>query len=122
VFLIRAQRIEWIAGAFSGLIVAGMIGFFAYEAIFAADSLPDLRVTLDPSGAEDGAALRYRIANNGDRAASRVTLSVSFPDGARRQVLVDHVPAHSEVTGGLYLPERTRSEDFELSVDGYVDP
>jgi uncharacterized protein (TIGR02588 family) len=117
-----AEQIEWIAGAFSALVVLGMIGFFVYEALFVTDRLPQLSVTLDPYQPDDGAHLRYKIANSGGRAASRVTLSLTLADGGKRSVIIDHVPAHSEISGGLYLPERSGAEDLELTVEGYVDP
>ena len=35
---------------------------------------------------------------------------------------IDYVPAHSQVTGGLYLPADAAELDVELAVEGYVDP
>ena len=118
-----AEQIEWIAGAFSALVVLAMIGFFVFEAVFMTDSLPELSVKVEPSKKTATASTCGTvIANSGGRAASRVTLSLTLDDGARRSVIVDDVPAHSEVTGGLYLPERTRPENVDLIVEGYVDP
>ena len=119
----NAERIEWIAGSVSALVVLGMIGFFVYEAISGADGLPRLEVTVDPvDQIAGGTHLRYLIRNEGGRAASAVTLSVTLPDGGRRSVIVDYVPAHSQVSGGLNVPESARPGDLELTVDGYVDP
>ena len=115
----NAERIEWIAGSVSALVVLGMIGFFVYEAISGADGLPRLEVTVDPvDQIAGGTHLRYLIRNEGGRAASAVTLSVTL----RRSVIVDYVPAHSQVSGGLNVPESARPGDLELTVDGYVDP
>jgi uncharacterized protein (TIGR02588 family) len=119
----NAESIEWIAGVVSALIVVGIIGFFVYEAISGANGLPRLEVTVDPIvQTADQTHLRYLIRNEGGQAASAVTLSFSLPDGARRSVIVDYVPAHSQVTGGLYVPESVRPAELELTVDGYVDP
>lgn len=118
----KAERIEWIAGGLSALVVLGMIGFFLQEALGGADRLPDLAVSVDPVPAEGATQLRYRLRNDGGRAATSVTLSLTLAGGERRSVVVDEVPAHSEVTGGIQLPAGVGPADAVLGVDGYVDP
>jgi uncharacterized protein (TIGR02588 family) len=118
----RAERIEWIGGGVSALVVLAMIGFFVWESIAGEDRFPELAVSAEP--VEDpagGAHLRYRIENSGGRAATGVMISVGLADGTRRSVIVDAVPPHSEVTGGIYVPEGL-APGAEIVVDGYVDP
>jgi uncharacterized protein (TIGR02588 family) len=115
-----AERIEWIAGGVSALVVLGMIGFFVYEAVAGSDGPPRLEVSAEPVAGE-GAHLRYRVRNSGGRPAVGVTLSLTLADGSRRSVIVDEVPPRSEVEGGMYLPEAS-GQEVELTVDGYVDP
>ena len=67
----NAERIEWIAGSVSALVVLRMIGFFVYEAISGADGLPRREVTVDlVDQIAGGTHLRYLIRNEGGGAAA----------------------------------------------------
>lgn len=119
----RAERIEWVAGGISALVVLGMIGFFVQQAMGGGDSLPELAASVEAAEEEGGMThLRYRVENSGGAAAVGVAVSLRLADGERRGVTIDEVPAHSAVTGGIHLPSGALGPDVEVTVDGYVDP
>ena len=56
-----------------------MVGFLLYEAVFAANSPPALRVVAEPPMAGPAARhLRYAVTNAGGRTAAAVTLSLTL--------------------------------------------
>jgi uncharacterized protein (TIGR02588 family) len=119
-----AERVEWVAGGLSALVVLAIVGFLLREAVFGADSPPELVATVEAPGA--GRHLRYVVVNRGGQAAAGVTLALTVSEGGRlveeRLVIVDDVPPHSRVTGGVYLPEGAEGLTVDLAVEGYVDP
>jgi uncharacterized protein (TIGR02588 family) len=120
----RAERIEWVAGGISALAVLGMIGFFVQQAL-GGPGLPELVVSVEgveEPGANGLAHVRYKVGNRGGQAATSVVVSVTLADGERRSVVIDEVPAQSEVTGGIHLPAGALGPALEMTVDGYVDP
>ena len=79
----------------------------------------------DEAGA-DADQVRFRVRNQGGRAASAVSLSLTLRDGgeivSERRLVLDYLPGHSETTGGFVLPAGARGFAADLSVEGYLDP
>jgi uncharacterized protein (TIGR02588 family) len=120
-----AQRIEWLLGVASALLVLALAGYLVHEATGPAGTLPDLAVVLaDEPAPQD--QVRFMVTNHGGRTAQSVTVSLTLDrDGApamRRSLTIDYVPAHSQATGGFILPPGARGLDPALAVEGYLDP
>jgi len=117
--------IEWIFGAFSAAMVAGLMLFLLYHAIATEESREKLAVTVEriqPSG--DGLAVQVRLVNGGDRAIAAVSVQASAEDQSfePRAISFDYVAANSVRRGVFMLPSSANSAALNLEVGGYVIP
>src|SRR5690606_25511132 len=110
--------IEWIFGAVSALLVAGVIGFLAFEALFGDSRPPDLDVSIERIDKSAGGTLiLVAVTNTGDKAAADVGIQarVSGPDGNAelREIRFDFVAAHS-VRHGAFLVQGQDVESADV--------
>lgn len=119
--------IEWVFGAVSGAIVLALLGFFAYEALFASVLPPKLQARVERLE-RDGATTTVFVAvsNEGDEAAADVgieAIAATPTDPATRDLRFDYVPAKGLRRGALIFEGRDLQEaDVRLVVKGYVEP
>lgn len=113
--------VEWIFGAVSAALVVALALFFAYQAAFGGVGPPDLRVIVVRSNEmANGTLLRVVVANEGDDAASAVTLSARRPGQAfAKRIELDYVAGHSTKSGAFLFDERVEAADVEVEIDGY---
>lgn len=119
-------RVEWGVAAVAALILVWMIWALIGEAADDATP-PDLRIALEPPQIDGTgvAHVDFILRNAGGRAASMVGVGLRLGGAASppaRRLVIDYVPAHSEVSGRFYLaPDEAGLTPLGL-VEGYVDP
>ena len=68
---IDKPMIEWIVGGISAAIVAVLLGFLVYEALFADSLPPSLTATIEAlESTDEGTVVRVAVTNGGDKAAA----------------------------------------------------
>jgi uncharacterized protein (TIGR02588 family) len=119
-----AFPVELVLAIVSGCLVIAMAGYLLHAAFFITPSPVSLAVSTAP--ADDQGQVRYTVRNDGGRTASNVYVSVVLRDGerlvGRRTVMLDYVPPHSEISGGLLLQPGELALEREFVVEGYMDP
>lgn len=117
--------IEWVFGGVSAAVVAALILFLGYQALFGDARPADLMVTIERiDRLESGAEVVVALENRGDRAASAVAVYASERgDGASRQrIEFDYVAAHGVRRGAFIFPEPVEAADLLVEVGGYTEP
>ena len=120
--------IEWIFGALSACILAAIIMYLGYSAIAGDPRPPDLVATVEEiRETGNGAIVVVSVANQGDRAASRVGVEATIrsPDGSAqsRQIEFDYVAGHAVREGAFVMSRKGLARgDVTLVVHGFVQP
>ena len=118
----RVDRVEWIAGAVSAVLVLSMLGYLIMLGVRGSNADPELEVIEVPGSAGQ---MRFAVLNRGGRTASNVTvaLQLATDTGApeRRSLTIDFVPAHSQVSGAFLL-DPAELATARLIVESYLDP
>lgn len=108
----------------SGCLVCAMTGYLLHAVFFVTPTPVSLSVVTTPPDATGH--VRFTVRNDGGRTASNVQVSLLLQDGARfvdrRTVMLDYVPPHSEISGGLLLQPDEMALDRTFLVGGYMDP
>ncbi len=122
-----AHWIEWLTGAVSAALVAGMIGWIGYEAATGSEGQPELSTRIvhqEKTGA--GYRVTFLIENAGKRTASAVVVQGEIKDGDRvvetSEVTFDYVPANSSASGALLFRSDPEAGRPEIRPAGYSDP
>jgi uncharacterized protein (TIGR02588 family) len=119
----KARIVENALAMLSACLIAAMIGYLFYAAIFLTPTPVALSVVAGPS---DAGSIGFTVTNDGGQTASNVRVSLVLRDGDRlvdrRTVMLDYVPAHSEKTGAHLIEEEERHLDRDFVVEGYMDP
>jgi len=122
-----ARRIEWVIGIASGLLVAGLIGFLAYDGLTATGAHPEFAV-------ETGAVIRagelyvvtFTLANGGDATAAAVDVvgELARPGASAETATVtfDYVPARSRREGALVFTTDPAGGQLTIRPRGYGSP
>jgi len=124
----RADRgkpaIEWIAGAASGLIVIGLLGFLAHQAFFEDGSPPRLAVSIDSvEPGENRTVVRVAVKNSGDRAAAGVRVIGRVEDSAPREIEFDYIAGNEKRHGAfMFSGNLDQNTPIQVEVGGYTDP
>ena len=118
----RVDRIEWVVGAVSAVLVLGVLGYLILLGVRGSNAVPDLAVIATPG---DPGQMRFSVFNRGERTASNVTLALRLETdtGApeRRRLTIDFVPAHSKVSG-VFLLDAAELATARLIIESYLDP
>lgn len=119
--------VEWIFGSVSAIVIAGLVLFLGYQALFGDTRPPELLVSVDRIDRLDsGTAVIVSVANRGDEAAAAVTVYASASDASgralRKQIEFDYIAAHAMRRGAFLFPGPISSDAFELEIGGYTDP
>jgi uncharacterized protein (TIGR02588 family) len=122
-----AERVEWIVGGVSAVVVVGMIGFILYQALAAGVLRPELTVVADgivPTAG--GFVVEFRAVNSGNATAAAVKVEGRLSSGERTveasEVTLDYVPRRSEQKGGLIFRNDPRQYRLEMDAKGYMEP
>jgi len=124
----KRPLIEWIFGAVSAGLVVALVGFLAWEAVFAGSRPPELVLELtsvEPAG--NGTTVKIAIANRGDEAASAVIVQASAQDASggeplQKQIEFDYVPGHGTRYGAFIMPGKVAAEGIRIEIGGYAEP
>lgn len=120
--------IEWIFGGISAAIVAMVILYLGYEAVFGDSEPPDFAVTIDRlEEVESGTLVMVTVANKGDRSAAEITVQAGIaPDGVEpstKEIRFDFIAAHSMRKGAFIVEDGPVDEEsLTFTVQGYVEP
>jgi len=113
-----AERLEWILGIVSGIVVAALAGYLTLQGIADTRTPPRLSVAAEPGPSGE---VRFTVHNDGGRTATAVALSL-IADGTERRLVIDYLPGHSEASGGFVLPAGVNADASAIVVEGYLDP
>lgn len=119
---------EWVIGAASAILIAGVVVFLAYEAMFADKEPPDLAVAIERlERTGNGTLVMVAVANRGDRAAAEVgvetTVAISGEDPVRKQIRFDYVAAHAVRRGAFVLEGKiVEANEIDVTIHGFVEP
>ena len=122
-----AERLEWAIGCVSGTVVVAIVGYLAWQGQTSGVQLPDLAVVEAATPETAGQPqLRFVLSNRGAIAATGAVVALALSDGEREvtrtRLVVDLVPAGSQVGGGFLLPPGAERLSRSLTVEGYLDP
>ena len=121
-----AERLEWALGFVSGVVVLAIAGYLAWQGLTSRSELPDLVVVEAGIPATSGPPqVRFVLRNRGASAATGVVVGLALERrarGGRARLVVDLVPAGSQVEGGFMLPPGAERLPRTLVVEGYLDP
>lgn len=125
---IDKPMIEWIVGGISAAIVAVLLGFLVYEALFADSLPPSLTATIEAlEPTDEGTVVRVAVTNGGDKAAAAVQVQciVVGREGAEanREIELDYVAGHGVRRGAFIFAERLDPQlPIEVEIVGYTEP
>lgn len=121
-------KLEWAVGGASAVLVSGVVGFLAFEALFDAGRPPTLTVKierLEPVSA--GTLAIVTVSNEGDAAAAKVgveaTMTRAGQPPEQKEVEFDYVAAGATRSGAFVIEgQDVRVEDIAVSVQGFAEP
>jgi len=119
--------IEWVVGAVSAILVACLILYLGYQALFGETRPPDLLPTVERIDQfNNGTVVMLAVANRGDEAAAAVTVFASASDASgralRKQIEFDYIAAHAVRRGAFVFPGPISSDALDLEIGGYTEP
>lgn len=123
-----ASILERLVGLVGLLLVIAAPSLLLYESFSREPSPPDIVVRAAGVQPLQGHyLLRFIAENRGGATGAQVPVVAELADAAgrtlaRRQILLDYVPAHSRQEGGLYFPIDPRRHRLRLYVEGYAEP
>lgn len=120
--------LEWVLGAFSAIVVLGILAFLTFEALFGDAQPPELVAAIDRMETVEGGTLVVVIlSNRGDQAAAEIAVEATVegdgPEWAPKEIRFDYVASHA-VRRGAFVMEKpaVAAKDVRLRVQGYVEP
>lgn len=121
--------VEWVVGSVSLALVACIIAFLAYEALFGGAAPPVLGVSIDRFERMNNGStvVEVIVRNDGDRTAAGVVAQVVTMGAAgqriRKTIRFDYVPGHATRRGAFLFDDAGISRaDLQLSIDGFTEP
>lgn len=117
-----SETAEWVVAVISAILVLGLMGFLAFEAVTQTGGLPSISLAVkDVVQTSHGYNALVSVTNHGSATAADVALSGRAGD-EESQVVLDFSPAMSERQVSLIFRNPVGPDDIELQVRGYVDP
>jgi uncharacterized protein (TIGR02588 family) len=121
------SRWEWVAAAISTLLVLGVIGYLAYEAVARPHTPPAVEVVADRVHRTGGGwVVEFRARNRGYATAAAVTVEGTLEKDGEEvetgQAVLDYIPGRATRRGGLFFREDPRAHRMELRATGYQEP
>ncbi|MFV3076867.1 hypothetical protein [Niveispirillum fermenti] len=118
---------EWVFSGISGVMVAGLILFLGYQALFGADTPAELEVTIERMRTVDnGTMVMVALVNRGDEAAAAVTVNATADgrtgNAAAKQIEFDYIAAHAIRRGAFLFPPGTTPDMLTIEIGGYAAP
>ncbi|HZI17523.1 MAG TPA: hypothetical protein VEY09_02920 [Pyrinomonadaceae bacterium] len=123
---IRKNWLEWGVFAVSLALLAGVLGFLAYDAATGSSREAELEVSLgEPERRGAGFGVPVRVSNRGGQTAEGVHVEVVLRHGAgeeRGQFVVAFVPRGSSREGFVNFTTDPRGGSLDARVLGYEKP
>ena len=121
------NRLEWLVFAVGLALVAGTVGFLAWDALRGSDSPPDLAVELGPPRAQgEGWSVPVVVRNRGQQTAegAHVEVVLELPGGEKEEAQFDaaYVPRGSRVRGWVHFDHPPAAGRLSGRVTGYEEP
>lgn len=119
--------LEWVTGLLSILLVLGMIGWIATEAILHPKTAPEFRSEiLAIRAVKDGFRVEFEIFNDGTATAAAVEVrgELMEEDGSTEtaEATFDYVPARSSAKGGFVFAQNPEERSIRIRAVGYTEP
>jgi len=123
---IRKNWLEWAVFYLSLALVAGVVGYLAYEAATAGGREAELELRVgEPDRRGDGFVVPVRVVNRGGRTAEGVVVEVKLSHGGgeeRGEFVVAFVPRRSSREGFVNFKSDPAGGRLEARVLGYEKP
>lgn len=121
-------RLEWMVGIACAVLVLGVVGFLAFEALFGDHRPPHLTAVierLEPGSA--GTLAIVTVINGGDEAAAKVgveaTVTRAGQPPEQKDIEFDYVAAGATRSGAFVIEgQDIRMENIAVSVHGFAEP
>jgi uncharacterized protein (TIGR02588 family) len=119
--------LEWVTGIISALLILGMVGWIAGEAILQEETPPQFRAEVrNTTPVQDSFLMEVEIYNEGSATAAAVEVRGEAIEGEdvleAAEATFDYIPGKSSAKGGLFFKEDPRGHTVEVRVIGFADP
>ncbi|MCJ8518660.1 uncharacterized protein (TIGR02588 family) [Pseudorhizobium tarimense] len=119
--------LEWATGIISMLLIIGMIGWIAGEAIFQQQTSPAFRSEVVATHEVDGGfRVEFEIFNDGTSTAAAVEVRGELAGPGQptetAETTFDYVPARSSSKGGLIFTQNPSGGVIRIRAVGYTEP
>jgi uncharacterized protein (TIGR02588 family) len=119
--------LEWLIAGLGALLVAGTIGYLAFQALWRDQSPPDVRiVALRVVALEHHHLVEFRAVNQGGSPAAQLLVEGELvgPEGPveTAEATLDYLPPGSYREGGLFFRRDPRELELRLRAKGYAEP
>ena len=115
---------EWAVAAFGLALVAGTIGYSAYNALAAGAAVPVERVGTHAT--QGGYVVRFSARNHSGATAAELRVEGELRRGASvveaSGVTLGYLPSFSRRQGGLFFQEDPDEYELRLLPKGYAEP
>lgn len=119
--------IEWITGAVSGIIVLSVIVWIGKDVFMDRDTSPNLHGNVvKTEERSDGFQVLFEIRNDSSATASQVKIRGEISDRESilesSETVLDYVPGHSQVGGGLIFRQNPDGKDLKVRATAFDEP
>lgn len=119
--------IEWITGAVSGIIVIAVIVWIGKDGLLDSDTSPNLHGNVvKTEERSDGFQVLFEIDNDSSATASQVKVRGEIREQdlvlESSETVLDYVPGHSKVGGGLIFRQNPAGKDVKVRATAFDDP
>ncbi|MGF9565971.1 hypothetical protein [Neorhizobium sp. JUb45] len=119
--------IEWITGAVSGIIVLVVIVWIGKDGVMDRDTSPNLHGNVvRTEERSDGFQVLFEIHNDSSATASQVKIRGELRERAlvleSSETVLDFVPGHSKVGGGLIFQQNPAGKDLKVRATAFDEP
>lgn len=124
----RVPLLEWVSAAVGLLILVGLFGFLAMEAVKTSEEKPPMMIVEETgiSAYSDRYIIEVKLVNHSRKTGAAIQIEGRLSTGGTSvetsNATVDYVPGKSERRAGLVFTKDPRKYDVELRVTGYELP
>lgn len=121
-------RLEWIVGTGCAVLVLGIVGFLAFEAVFGENRPPQLSAVIERlEQGSAGTLAIVTVSNEGDSAAATVGIEATIARAGQtpeqKDIEFDYVAAGATRSGAFVIEgQGVKMEDIEVTVHGFAEP
>lgn len=124
---IKPSRSQRAVGYVSVVLVALLLGYLFYSAVFKFDTQPDIVLTVQQVESNgDDYLVRFSAMNKGGKTAANVKvkagLFINSQEVEQASVTLQYLPSKSHAEGGFYFQRDPGQGDLRLRVKNYRRP